>query len=261
MKRPPHDAQKDRTTVTGSEAPITLIKCASQRDDSCCPLLKPHLFSSAFIHACWRSVRAALEEFTATKPSPNGTPAHSPSLHLPIAVLPYAYNQYPPPSPHTHTQKSPRVKQNCPPACRSGLAFPRARSLKIICHWLSTMTSPHRGAEQLLSSRQPSPTKQNNRTARKWNPDTKQDNREAKWSRDRSENKTRGGGNKMPIVELSKSDKKRKLLRLAFFESVTVVWLSSYRPPSVNAVSAISHKKVSVCVCARVVRRLWSEWL
>lgn len=49
MKRPPHDAQKDRTTVTGSEAPITLIKCASQRDDSCCPLLKPHLFSSAFI--------------------------------------------------------------------------------------------------------------------------------------------------------------------------------------------------------------------
>lgn len=60
----------------------------------------------------------------------------------------------------------------------------------------------------------------------------------------------------MPIVELSKSDKKRKLLRLAFFESVTVVWLSTYRPPSVNAVSAISHKKVSVCVCARVVRRL-----
>lgn len=56
------------------------------------------------------------------------------------------------------------------------------------------------------------------------------------------------GENKMPIVELSKSDKKRKLLRLAF-ESVTVVWLSSYRPPSVNAVSAISHKKVSVCVC------------
>lgn len=47
--------------------------------------------------------------------------------------------------------------------------------------------------------------------------------------------------------------KKRKLLRLAF-ESVTVVWLSSYRPPSVNAVSAISHKKVSVCAC--VVRRL-----
>lgn len=61
----------------------------------------------------------------------------------------------------------------------------------------------------------------------------------------------------MPIVELSKSDKKRKLLRLAF-ESVTVVRLSSYRPPSVNAVSAISHKKVSVCACARVrvVRRL-----
>lgn len=56
----------------------------------------------------------------------------------------------------------------------------------------------------------------------------------------------------MPIVELSKSDKKRKLLRLAF-ESVTVVWLSSYRPPSVNAVSAISHKKVSVCVCVRTL--------
>lgn len=56
----------------------------------------------------------------------------------------------------------------------------------------------------------------------------------------------------MPIVELSKSDKKRKLLRLAF-ESVTVVWLSTYRPPSVNAVSAISHKKVSVCVCVRAL--------
>lgn len=115
MKRPPHDAQKDRTTVTGSEAPITLIKCASQRDDSCCPLLKPHLFSSAFIHACWRSVRAALEEFTATKPSPNGTPAHSPSLHLPIAVLPYAYNQYPPLLPYTHP-KIPKSETKLP-AC------------------------------------------------------------------------------------------------------------------------------------------------
>lgn len=58
-----------------------------------------------------------MEEFTATKPSPNGTPAHSPSLHLPIAVLPYAYNQYPPPPlpPYTHP-KIPKSETKLP-AC------------------------------------------------------------------------------------------------------------------------------------------------
>lgn len=47
----------------------------------------------------------------------------------------------------------------------------------------------------------------------------------------------------------------KKPLCLAF-ESITVVWLSSYRSLSVNAVSPISHKKV--CMCA--VKRLWSVW-
>lgn len=40
----------------------------------------------------------------------------------------------------------------------------------------------------------------------------------------------------------------KKLLCLAF-ESITVVWLSSYRSLSVNAVSPISHKRVCMCVC------------
>lgn len=45
------------------------------------------------------------------------------------------------------------------------------------------------------------------------------------------------------------SDKK-KLPCLAF-ESITVVWLSSYRSLSVNAVSPTSYKKVCMCVLSR----------
>lgn len=206
MKRPPHDAQKDRTTVTGSEAPITLIKCASQRDDSCCPLLKPHLFSSAFIHACWRSVRAALEEFTATKPSPNGTPAHSPSLHLPIAVLPYAYNQYPPPSPHTHTQKSPRVKQNCPPQWTSISTSALSKN-----HLPPTVNNDITAQGSEAAPQQPSAitdqTKQQDCAKMKPRHQTRQQGGEVKQRQEREQD-TGGGGIKCPLWSCQKVTKK-----------------------------------------------------
>lgn len=116
---------------------------------------------------------------------------------------------------------------------------------KIILHKLSTMTSVCCGVEQLHSSR-PSATKQNSRTARKWNPDTKREIRAVEWGRDRDESKYKRE-QKCQLRSCHENDKKN-LLCLAF-ESITAVWLSSYRSLSVNAVSPISLRRVCMCVC------------
>lgn len=113
----------------------------------------------------------------------------------------------------------------------------------------------HCAAERLHSSRQPSTTKQNSRARAKMQP-RRQTRQQGGGLRERGRNK-REGRIKMPIAKLSWKWQK-KLLCLAF-ESITVVWLSSYHSLSVNAVSPISHKRV--CVCACVVKRLWSVWL
>lgn len=52
------------------------------------------------------------------------------------------------------------------------------------------------------------------------------------------------------VMEVTKK-KKKKLWCLAF-ESITVVWLSSYHSPSVDAVSPISRKRVFMCTCVCV---------
>lgn len=130
------------------------------------------------------------------------------------------------------------------------------RASKTILHQLWTRLRCR--VEQLHSSHQPSPTKQNSRTVRKWNPDTKQDSREAE-----TETGTRAtkwwwwwwrGGDKMPIAELSWMCWKTIVPGIWVNNSV---WLSSCRSLSVNAVSPIRRK----CACVCAVKTLRSVWL
>lgn len=109
------------------------------------------------------------------------------------------------------------------------------------------MTSQRCWAEQLHSSRQPSPSKQKQQGRAKMKPRHQTRTRGGRAEgRDGDENKREGRVRKANCGAVMNVTK--KLLCLAF-ESITVVWLSSYRSLSVNAVSPISHKRACMCVC------------
>lgn len=149
-----------------------------------------------------------MEEFTATKPSPNGTPAHSPSLHLPIAVLPYAYNQYPPLPPYTHP-KIPKSETKLP-AC-----LPQWTSISTSAlsknHLPLTVNNDITAQGSGAAPQQPSAitdqTKQQDCAKMKPRHQTRQQGGEVKQRQEREQD-TRGGEIKCPLWSCQKVTKK-----------------------------------------------------